>query len=281
MKTKTEVSANAESQAYLAAIERLFAPIARLMIAHRIGYPALEAILQRVYIQAARRHFCPDGVRATASRLYMLTGIHRKKITALAESDLGAQPAVQVSLVQQVLDHLSSTPRFMNEAGGLHPLHMSRKKGGELSFEAVVEDVSKDVRPKAVLDQLVEADIAQIDAEGRIHIAVMSGRKPSVLHSDGAMPIERALVPITKTLVANLLTQGNETAVLYVRVAGLSDANARALKREFLTQMSDVLMDLNQRAETQAKLDLSDGSARTTLYVGTYGLVDDLVPPKD
>jgi Family of unknown function (DUF6502) len=281
MKAATEVSTKAENQAYLAALERLFAPIARLMIAHRIGYPALEAILQRVYIQSARRYFCPEGVRATASRLYMLTGIHRKKITALAESDLRAQPVAPVSLVQQVLDHLSSSPRFMNESGVLNPLPMSRKKGGELSFEAIVEEVSKDVRPKAVLDQLVEAEIAHIDGNGLIHIAVLSSRKPTMLRSDGAMPIERALVPITKTLVANLLTPGNETAVLYVRVAGLSDANARALKREFLTQMSDVLMDLNQRAETQAKLDLSDGSARTTLYVGTYGLVDDLVPPKN
>jgi Family of unknown function (DUF6502) len=277
----TGQSTKTENQAYLVAIERLLAPIARLMIAHRIGYPALEAILLRVYIQAARRYFCPAGVRATASRLYMLTGIHRKKITALAELDLRDQPAAPVSLVQEVLDHLSSSTRFMNETGGIKPLFMSRKKGGDLSFEAAVEEVSKDVRPKAILDQLLEADIATLDAEGRIHVAVLSGAKPSRLRSDGATAVERSLVPLAKTLVANLLTPGNETAVLYVRVAGLSEENARALKREYLTQLSTLLMDLNQRAESQAQLDLSDGSARTTLYVGAYGLVDELVPTHD
>jgi Family of unknown function (DUF6502) len=281
MNAKTELSAKVESQAYLAAMERMLAPIARLMIAHRIGYPALEAILQRVYIKAARKYFCPDGVRATASRLYMLTGIHRKKITALAELDLRAEPVAQISLVQEVLDHLSSTPRLMNELGQIRPLPMSRKKGGDLSFEAVVEEVSKDVRPKAILDQLLEANIATLDEKGFVHISVLSGRKPSSLRSDGATPVERTLVPLAKTLVANLLTPGNETAVLYVRVAGLSDENARIFKREYLTQLSTLLMDLNQRAESQAQLDLRDGSARTTLYVGAYGLVDDLVPPQD
>ena len=51
MKAKTEVSAKAENQAYLAAIERLFAPIARLMIAHRIEpIPELNELLESILI---------------------------------------------------------------------------------------------------------------------------------------------------------------------------------------------------------------------------------------
>lgn len=264
--------------AYLRAFEAILTPLVRLMIAVGLQYPTVEAMLQRVYLFVARKHFCGPGSKPTASRLYMLTGIHRKKVAELLAQPPTAHVQIAYSLPQQVMDYLTSNPFFLDEGGIPKPLATTRAKGGELSIEALVERVSKDIRPRAILDQWLDAGIAAVDADGKIRIHSMSPHVASALKDDKPIVLERAVVPLANTVTANILNPNNEPAAVMVRVAGLSEAHALAMKREFHAELASLLARYNRRAEDQALEDLDAGTARVVLYLGAYEWIEQLVP---
>jgi hypothetical protein len=269
------------SSAYLRALEGIMRPLVRLLIAKGVFYPAVDAMLQRLYVKSAYRHFCPASVRATASRIYLLTGIHRKKVTEIM-AEVPTEPVeIPNSPPQLVMDYLTTNPQYLDERGLARPLALTRAKGGEMSIEALVEAVTKDIRPRAILDQWFEAGIATINDEGLVRIHSMTAEVSNTLAADKSVIFERALMPLAETCSANIINMENEPAVLSVRVAGLSRTNAQDLKREFHAELASLMAAYNKRAEKLAADDLNRGTARTILYLGAYEWIGDLVPASE
>ena len=90
--------------ALLRALHRLLRPLVRILLEHRIAYPALTSLLKSIYVREAEDGFTIPGKPQTISRLSLLTGIHRKDVKRLREqeSDDGDVP-VHVSLGAQLV----------------------------------------------------------------------------------------------------------------------------------------------------------------------------------
>ena len=133
------------------------------MIARGLTAPVVYGLLKRVYVEVAESHFALDDKPLTDSRIAMLTGVHRKDIrTIRAETDDGTADARRKSaLLATVIGQWMTHPDFTDDAGAPRPLPRT-----EDGFDALVRTVSKDVRPRTVLDELSRAGLVSDGDDG-------------------------------------------------------------------------------------------------------------------
>lgn len=153
------------------ALTHILRPLVKLMLAQGITYPALSEILKELYVDVAGREFQIAGKPQTDSRVSLLSGVHRKDVKRLREA-----PAVQKaeavnigSLASEILAVWIGSPEFTDKRK--HPLalpRLARDASGGATFEGLVESVSKDIRPRAVLDEWLRLGVVRIDDADRV-----------------------------------------------------------------------------------------------------------------
>ncbi len=154
-----------------APLARLLRPLVRLLVARGITFPALTDLLRELYVNVAEYDFALSGKEQTDSRVSLLTGIHRKEVRRLrgAGAPVSAVPAV-VSRTSRIIARWIADPAFTDPQG--HPLPLPRTAEGDAaSFETLVAGVTRDLRPRAVLDEWLDRGLAFTDAQDRIVLA--------------------------------------------------------------------------------------------------------------
>ncbi|MCX5497182.1 DUF6502 family protein [Kaistia dalseonensis] len=149
----------------------LLRPLVRLLIRSGITFPALADILRELYVNVAEHDFVLPDKAQTDSRVSLLTGIHRKEVSRLrgAGAPVNAVPAT-VSRTSLILAHWLASKDFTGPDG--HPLPLPRTAEEPApSFEKLVEAVTRDVRPRAILDEWLDRGLVVHDAEDRLVIA--------------------------------------------------------------------------------------------------------------
>jgi hypothetical protein len=168
----------------LATTQRTLWPLVKLLLHRGISYPLLAEALKSVFVGVAESEFPLEGKAETDSRISLLTGIHRRDIKrlrverrkqrALAIAPAPAQArlpvATQTSLSARVIAVWTGLPSYLDERGGPLPLPRLARKGGEQSFESLVQSLSKDTRPRALLDEWLRRGIVTIDEQDRVHL---------------------------------------------------------------------------------------------------------------
>jgi hypothetical protein len=148
---------------------RLLRPLVRLLLREGVGYGSFVAELKPVFVEAARAELTARGMAATDSALMLLSGVHRRDVRLLTRSPAsGAPPAPSPpSLAAEVAGRWISEPPWLDADGRPRVLPRS----GEASFDALVESTSSDIRPRAMLDEMLRLGVAQeivIDGEAGI-----------------------------------------------------------------------------------------------------------------
>jgi hypothetical protein len=154
--------------ALIGALRRLLRPMVRLLIREGVTFPALSALLKEVYVSVGERDFASADGRQTDSRISLITGVHRKDVRRLRAGggeEMPGPPAA-LSLSAQIIGLWAGSPDFADGAGRPSPLARFAEEGP--SFESLVTRVSKDIRPRAVLDDWLERGLAHYDAQGRV-----------------------------------------------------------------------------------------------------------------
>ena len=157
----------------VAALTRLLRPLVKLLLNHGITYPFLADLLKSVYVEVADKEFPVEGKKQTDSRVSLLTGMHRKDVKRLlhVEKRKDSVPAA-VSLGAQLVARWTGLAEYLDEQGRPRPLPRLASDGGPLSFEGLVESVSKDMRSRVVLDEWLRLGVARIDEEDRVCLNV-------------------------------------------------------------------------------------------------------------
>lgn len=146
----------------------LLRPLVRTMIARGLTAPVVYTLLKKVYVEVAETHFALDGKPLTDSRISMLTGVHRKDVRTIrnAPDDGTGESRRKSALLATVIGQWMTHPAF-SDNGAPRPLDRS-----ETGFDALVETVSKDVRPRTVLDELIGSNLVAEDDSGRLILQV-------------------------------------------------------------------------------------------------------------
>lgn len=158
--------------AIVTAITYMLRPLVRLLLINNITYPAFCDLLRSAYVKTADEEFRLTSKPQTDSRISLLTGIHRREVSRLRNEpetpiDL-AQPASMSALLLTIW---SGNPEYLDDQGQPIPLDRLASKGGGRSFEALVQSVSKDFRPRVVLDEWLRQGVVTLDNDDRVHLS--------------------------------------------------------------------------------------------------------------
>ena len=146
----------------------LLAPLAVWLLRHGVAFPALADALKPVFVDAARTELARSGAAPTQSALSMLSGVHRKDVRAIAAAQPVAAAPARPSLAAQVFTRWLADRRFRARDGAPRPLP---RTGDGRSFESLCRDLSQDVHPRTVLDELLRLGLVKLDGESVVATA--------------------------------------------------------------------------------------------------------------
>lgn len=263
---------DARASAFSKAIQWLLRPLVRALIAQGVTALALYQIIKRVYVEVAEEELTGAGERPTDSRINVLTGVHRRDIRSFRENpgSRDADTRRKVTMIATVLGRWLADPRSTDAEGRALPLPRTSENGP--SFDALVEEVSRDIRPRSVLDELTRQGLVEIDAySGLIHLRADAFFGPADLGQRVhffAANVGDHIAAAAENLLADE-PRFMERAVFYNRLRSHSVDDIEAVARQRAT---DLLVDLNRfaRQRQDADLDAPDGTQRFRFGVYFY-----------
>ncbi len=162
---------NGPPPALLRNLRRLLRPLVRLSMRLGMTYPAFSELLKAVFVEVAERDFALPGKKQSDSRIHLLTGIHRRDVKRLRNLPPQAlQVPRNVSLGDQAISRWYRDPTYLDEAGRPRPLPRFRQADGSPSFESLIQSISKDIRPRPVLDEWLRLGVVELDEDNRVRL---------------------------------------------------------------------------------------------------------------
>ena len=154
---------NKTQAALVKAIKLLCRPLVRLLIEKGITFPQFRDLMKDLYVEVANQQFSLDNKKPSDSRIFVLTGVHRKDIKRLREQSESTSPIVtsSASLSGELVARWTSMPEYLDKRGKPAPL-LKTKKENQPSFDQLVSSVSKDVRPKVILDEWLRLNVIRL-----------------------------------------------------------------------------------------------------------------------
>ncbi|NEU14567.1 hypothetical protein G3T14_20955 [Methylobacterium sp. BTF04] len=237
-----------------APVARLLRPLVRLFVARGITFPALTTLLRELYVNVAEYDFALAGKDQTDSRVSLLTGIHRKEVARLrgAGAPVSAVPAV-VSRTSRIIARWLADPKFTGPAG--EPLPLPRLGEGDApSFETLVTSVTRDLRPRAVLDEWLDRGLAILDGQDRVVLAEAAyvpkgGGEPQLYY------FGRNLHDHIAASVANVMGEVPRFLERAVHYDGLSRELAERLEARAREIAMEALQQANREAHAACETD--------------------------
>jgi hypothetical protein len=230
----------------LASVLRILRPLVRLLLRHGITYTELAAAMKPVFLEAARAELAQRRMPATDSAITLLSGVHRRDVRELSRGARAAvatdEAAAPLSLSGELVGRWLTDPRWQDAAGRPQPLPRAE-------FDALAESVSRDVRPRALLDELQRLGAVHALEDGQVQL-VADGFAPRQGFGALAQVMANNLGDHAAAAAANL--QGDENYLEQsVFVDQLRPESVAWVRREAKAAwgraMKDVLREAQQR----------------------------------
>jgi hypothetical protein len=194
--------------------------------------------MKEALVETAEEAFTLDGKRLTDSRISVLTGVHRKDIRAFRDEEVAAQRAEAVSkpsILSTVIGRWIADPALAESDGTLRALPRQADDGP--SFDALVESITSDVRPRTLLDELVRKGAVTIDSKLDTITLTDTALIGGASLDDGLYFLERNVGDHISTVAENMLAEPGSTpmverAVFYNRLTSDAVNALQSLSRE-------------------------------------------------
>ncbi len=249
-----------------AALVRLLRPLVRMFVRRGITFPAACDMLRELYVNVAEHDFALAGKEQTDSRVSLLTGIHRKEVRRLrgAGAPVNIVPA-SLSRTSRILARWLASAETTDAAG--RPLPLPRvARAGEPSFEVLVASVTRDLRPRAVLDEWIDQKLATLSAEDVVTLRD-SAFVPQAGDEQQLYYFGRNLHDHAAAAVTNVLGEPSRFLERAVHYDGLSQDVARDLEARSRDLATEALRTANRQAHGACE---ADAGGRWRWNFGVY-----------
>jgi hypothetical protein len=272
---------NLQPDARLRPGRRLLRPLVQLLIRGGVTFPVLADLLRGVYVEVAVRDLLKDPRARTDSRISLLTGVHRKEIRRWRSEphEPEAVPPV-VTLTGQIIARWLRTDDYVDSEGRPRSLPRMPQPDGSPSFESLVQAVTSDVRPRAVLDDWLNHGIVTVDAADHVVLdtAAFVPRPGSAeqlfyfgrnLHDHLSAAAANVTAPDVAPFVERAAHYDNLSPATVARLEAMGREVALRLLTEFNRQALD-LLDANDR-----ELQDAPDTPRRRFNLGIYLFAED------
>ena len=274
-----DASGDTPGHALRDALARLLAPLATLAVARGVAYGTVDELLRQAFVSAANAALDGMAENRRVSRISAATGLTRREVTrrvappAAAARGAAGAPAPPGSLASEVFAHWRADKRYRTRAGIARTLP---RTGPAPSFEALAHEITRDVHPRTLLEELLRLKLAAHDAAtdtvALIEAAFVprgdSGRMLGFLGANVGDHLQAA--------VSNVLGEGPRHFEQAIFADGLSAASIEQLRPLLASQwqrMTDALVPaLEQMIEADGAAAADpEASPRRRVRLGLYG----------
>ena len=278
--TASSPSSTEASPALVEALKRLLRPLVRLLLSQQINYLYLSSLLKSIFIDVAANDFPLSGKRQTDSRLSLLTGVHRKDVRRLLRetTDQASIPAT-ISLGSRLVARWNADADYLGQDSKPTPLPRLAQADGSPSFERLVTQESKDIRPRAVLDEWLRLGIVTVDKNDCISLN-SGGFVPSNGSEEKLYFFGRNVRDHLETAVHNVLEQQPPMLERSVFCDGLSDQAIAELSKMSEEMGMEMLRALNQKARALKEAETTDQATRR-MTLGVYFFAGESTPHQE
>jgi hypothetical protein len=260
--------------ALLQAARRMLRPLARLMMRGGVTFPVLAEALRSLFVDVALTDILVDAKSRTDSRVSLVTGVHRKEIKRLRAlpPDTPQIPEV-VTLASQIVARWLGSPAYTGADG--KPLILPRlPQPGETgpTFEALVQLVTSDVRPRAVLDDLVSHGAVSLVDNDRVRLNTQAFI-PRPGGAEQVFYFARNLHDHIAAASTNIAVTEAPFLDRSVHYDDLTPSQAQQLRAYARDAAMRVLLDINRKALElldQAPTAVDSDAPRQRVNVGVY-----------
>ena len=261
--------------ALVKAVRMLCRPLVKLLIEKGITFPQFRELIKEVYVDVADSQFTLDGKANSDSRIYVLTGIHRKDIKRIRAEIMQEDDSFNsnASLSGELIARWNSMPDYLDGDG--RPRALSRTGAGDhAGFEQLVTSVSKDVRPRVILDEWLRLNIVTMKDD---HVVLnTSGFVTNKEFNDMAYYLGHNVHDHIASCTNNILQQGEPMLEQSVYYASLTEESANELRDLSRQAGEDLLRSVNDRAIGLYDRDRHGQDADFRIRLGVYWYQDRL-----
>ena len=253
-----------------AAIGHLLRPLVRILLSYGISFQSFSELTKSAYVKVAEEEFKLADKPQTDSRVSLLTGIQRREINRIRNNPVAGIDLPQTaSMSAQLLAIWSGNVEYLDQDGMPIPLPRLPGKDEKPSFERMVQSVSKDFRPRVVLDEWLRQGVVTLDENDLVHLSIEAFAHPKDIEEKHFYFGQNIHDHLAAT--AHNLAGGQppflERCVFYDK---LSEESCRDLAEHSRTLGMIVIRAINRRAAELQKRDQGLADAEFRANFGVY-----------
>lgn len=252
------------NQLLLPALKKVLSSLVRLVVRFGMTYPEFLELLKRAYVDEVRQDLLRKQEKVTLSRISVVSGVHRKDVKRFLEEQDEFVVPEKTSLTSRLVSLWLGDSRFLDDKG--EPCVLPRQ--GEVSFEALVCSVSRDIRPRTVLDEWLERGLIE---EGELGYRL---KQEALYPSDDFATKIAFFARNASDHIASCEHNLQHPQDLYpersVFYNQLSKRSVDQLQRLASQKGQALLVEMNKQAQALAEQDDAQGGGYHRFILGTY-----------
>ncbi len=260
-------SGNDKTQAALVkAVIMLCRPLIRLLIEKGMTFPQFRELMKTLYVEVATEHFSLDEKNPSDSRIFVLTGIHRKDIKRIREQD---EPVItsSASLSAEIIARWNGMAEFLDDKNKPRAL-LKSGKSDVAGFEQLVSSVNKDVRSKVILEEWLRLDIVRMKDD-----YVVLNKSAFVANKEFkemAYYLGHNVHDHLASCVSNILAEEEPMLERSVYYASLTEESVNKLNTIASKKGKELLQHVNKQAIKFYDADKNKADAKYRMRLGVY-----------
>ncbi len=260
---------NKTQAALVKAVVMLCKPLIRLLIEKGMTFPQFRELMKELYVEVADKHFSLDGEKPSDSRIFVLTGVHRKDVKRIRQqAEQENSPIISsASLSGEIVARWASMPEYLDDKGKSRPLLKSGNKN-EVGFTQLVSSVNKDVRPKVILEEWLRLNIVRLKDD-----YVVLNKSAFVTNkefTEMAYYLGHNVHDHMASCVSNILAENDPMLERSVYYASLTENSVNKLNTIASKKGNELLQHLNKQAIKLYDADKQKEDATYRIRLGVY-----------
>ncbi|MCB0336277.1 MAG: hypothetical protein KDD62_08220, partial [Bdellovibrionales bacterium] len=172
--------------------------IVRVCIKSSIDLNSFIEVLKVVYVRVAEQELEASGKQASASRISVMTGVHRRDIARFKK--LGIKPVAGANLISKIMGQWQHDPQFTTKKGGPRVLGV---EGRNSEFAQLVAAVNgADVSTYSVLHEMEHLGV--VVRVGKKVKLIWRDYAPQITSAEGLQMYAEDMVDLFKSIDENV-----------------------------------------------------------------------------
>jgi hypothetical protein len=260
---------NKTQSALVRAVSMLCRPLIRLLIEKGITFPQFRELMKTLYVEVATEKFSLDDKKPSDSRVFVLTGVHRKDIKRIRQQ--GEQETSTItssaSLSGEIIARWNSMAEFLDDDGKVRAL-LKSGKNNTAGFEQLVSSVNKDVRSRVILEEWLRLNIVRM--KGDYVVLNKSAFVTNKEFKEMAYYLGHHVHDHLASCVNNIIADDEPMLERSVYYASLTEESVNKLNIIANKKGNELLQHLNKQAVKLYDADKNKADAIYRMRLGVY-----------